>query len=123
MEIFYDKQKVTPVLHEIMRANTLCVKSTGRAVPFGKGNKNYNPMLKRTPVTPLIDVAIARSRHVMIAAKAVKEMWGLPSTRGNIRGTSLEDNIIELEHVLSSCDIFVTSDLVLMHKDYHPFQG
>jgi hypothetical protein len=54
----------------------------------------------------------------MIAVKAAKEMWGLPSSRGNIRGTSLEDDNIELEGVLSSCDIFVTSDLVLMHKDY-----
>jgi hypothetical protein len=57
-----------------MRANNVCVKSTGRAVAFDKQNKNYNLVFKRTPVTPWIDVVIARSHHVMIAAKALKEM-------------------------------------------------
>jgi hypothetical protein len=64
METFYNKQKVTPILREIMRANNLCVKSTGRAVAFDEQNKNYNLLLKRTPVTPSIDMAVARSCHV-----------------------------------------------------------
>jgi hypothetical protein len=88
-----------------MRANNFCVKYSGRAVTFDNENEYSNMLLKKTSVTPSIDAAITRSRHVMIAHKAARELWGNPIHRKNIRETSLEHNIIKIERVISSCDI------------------
>jgi hypothetical protein len=117
MELFYDETKINPNFCEIMRANNFCVKYSGRAVAFDDENKYCNMLLKKTPVTPSIDVAVTRSCHVMIAHKAAREMWGNPIIRKNIRGTSLEHGIIEIECVISSCEIFELQTPVSMHKD------
>jgi hypothetical protein len=58
-----------------MRANNFCVKNSGGAVAFDDENEYYNMLLKKTPVMLLIDVAINRSHHVMIAHKTAREMW------------------------------------------------
>jgi hypothetical protein len=54
----------------------------------------------------------------MITEKAAKEMWGIPKRQPRIRGTSSEQDIIQLEHVISSCDIFVLHNLMPMNKDH-----
>jgi hypothetical protein len=116
MELFYDETKTNPIFCEIMRENNFCVKSSGRLVAFDDKNK-YNMLLKKTPVTPSIDVAVTRSHHVMIAHKAARELWGDPIFHNNIRGTSLEHNIIKKERVIGSCEIFELHTPVSMHKD------
>jgi hypothetical protein len=58
MELFYDETKTDPIFFEIMRVNNFCVKYSGRAVAFDNENEYYNMLLKETPVTPSIDVAI-----------------------------------------------------------------
>jgi hypothetical protein len=61
METYYYDKKLTLCQCKIMRANIFCVKLLGRAIAFNKENKHYNLLLKRTPVTPSLDVAIWRS--------------------------------------------------------------
>jgi hypothetical protein len=70
MEQFYDETKTNPIFCEIMRASNFCVKSSGRSVAFDDKNEYYNMLLKKTPVTQSIDVAVTRSHHVLIAHKA-----------------------------------------------------
>ncbi len=65
-----------------------------------------------------LDVAIIRSRHVMIGDKAAEEMWGVPKRQGKIRGILLEDDILELEGVMHLCLIFVSHEPTPMNKDY-----
>ncbi len=114
MENFYNILKVPLIYREIMRANNFCVKPSGRMVEFDEENKNYNNILKRSPTMPSLDVAIIRSRHVMIGTKASKEMWGLPQKQSRIWGTSLEDDVLELERTLHLCDLFVSHQPILI---------
>jgi hypothetical protein len=118
METFYDSRKLPVIYREIMRANAFCVKQSGTAVAFNEENEHYNAILKRSPVTPSLDLAIEHSRHVMVGDKAAKEVWGMPKSRDRIRGTSLEEDIIDLEIFLHACEIFVTHDKVMMRQDY-----
>jgi hypothetical protein len=41
METYYNKEKVSPIFWEMMRAN-FCVKSLGTAVAFDEENKHHN---------------------------------------------------------------------------------
>jgi hypothetical protein len=75
-------------------------------------------LLKKTPVTPSIDVAITRSHHVVIAHKAARELWGDTIHHNNIKGTLLEHDIIEIESVIGSCEVFELHTPVSMHKDF-----
>ncbi len=118
MEKFYNNDKVPPIYRDIMRANNFRVKSLSKAVAFDKENKHCNLPLKCTPVTMSLDVSIMRSRHVTIADKAAKEMWGVPKRWCIIRGTSLQNDILELEGVMHLCLIFVSHKSSPMHKDY-----
>ena len=74
--------------------------------------------LKKTPTTSSLDIAIMRSRHVMVGEKATKELWGMPRLRKKIRGTSVEDDVIELEGVLSSSHVFEHQITTKMDDDY-----
>ena len=65
-----------------------------------------------------LDVSIMRSRHVMIVDKAAKKVWGVPKQQGKIRGTLLEDDILELEGGMHLYLIFVSHKPTPMHKDY-----
>jgi hypothetical protein len=107
MVIFYDARKLPVIYCEIMRAYAFCVKQSGTAVAFDEENEHLNAILKRSPLTPSLDLAIERSRHVMVGDKAAKEVWGIPKSRDRIRGTSQEDDIIDLEKFLHTCEIFV----------------
>jgi hypothetical protein len=78
MEWFFDDEVLSPVCRGIMRANSFCVKSSGRGVAFDKQNEHYNLRLKNTPVAPLLDLAIVQSLHAILGVKAAKELWGLP---------------------------------------------
>ena len=118
METFYNGEKMPAIYREIMRVNAFCVKQSGSPVAFDEENEHYNAILKRAPVTPSLDLSIQRSRHVMIGDKAAKEVWGIPHERRTIRGTSMEDDIIEMESFLHRCHVFVSHDKVIMHKDF-----
>ncbi len=87
---------------------------------FDEQTKNYNLFLKKTPPATLLDLAIMQSLHVMVGGKAAKGMWGLhnPRKNGMIRGTTLETDIIELEKLLASCNLFVTHNHTKMNKDF-----
>jgi hypothetical protein len=74
LETFYNDDKVPPVYREIMRANAFCVKRSGTSIAFDDENENYNRIIKKTPVSPSLAVAVVRSRHVMISEKANTEV-------------------------------------------------
>ncbi len=93
LELFYDETKTNSFFCEIMSANNFCVKYSGIAVAFDNENDYYNMLLKKTPVMPSIDVAVTRSRHVMIAHKAARELWGNTIHCKIISRTSLEHDI------------------------------
>jgi hypothetical protein len=116
MEISYNKEKVAPIFWDMMKVNNFCVKSSSMAVAFDEENKHRHLRLKYTPVTPCIEVAVMRSHHVIIMGKAAKK-WGIPKRHIRIRSTLLEHDIIELERVISSCDIVVLHERMLMSKD------
>jgi hypothetical protein len=119
MERSYNGTILLPVLHEIMHANAFCVKATGGAVAFDEQNEYYNLRLKKTPVTPLLDLAIMRLHHAMVGDKAAKEMWGLTGQcSGTIRGRVLESEISKFECVLNSCCIFVDHKAKEITKDF-----
>jgi hypothetical protein len=65
-----------------------------------------------------LDIAVMRSRHVMAGDKASKEMFGIPEQRKNIRGTSVESDIIELEQLLHSAYVFCAHTPVIMTRDF-----
>jgi hypothetical protein len=117
METFYDDKKVPGVYREIMRANSFCTKPSGATVAFDEENEHYNRMLKQMPVAPTLEGAVMRSRHVVLANKAAKEMWGLPKSRWK-RGTSLTDDIFDIEGMLATCGVFSSYNAVKMDKDY-----
>ncbi len=108
MERFYDKAKVPAYIHEIMRANNFCVKALSKVVAFDFRNKNYNLYLKRTPVSPSLELLIMRSRHVMCGMKAKIEMEGLPEycSKKLSCGVSEEDEVMMLEGILAKCLVF-----------------
>jgi hypothetical protein len=54
----------------------------------------------------------------MIAHKATRELWGNTIHRKNTRRTLLEHDIIKIERVISSCEIFESHTPVSMHKDF-----
>jgi hypothetical protein len=118
METYYNVEWVSPFLRETMRANTFCVNRSGHAVAFDEQNESYDLLLKRTPPTSSIDIVVARSRHVIVADKAAKELWGLTRPRASIRGSSLEDDIIMIETILCRFDIFNNHEAVAMHTNY-----
>jgi hypothetical protein len=101
-----------------MRANAFCVKFSSSVIPFDEQNKNYNLSLKKTPTTSLLDIAIMQSRHVMVGNKALKELWGIPKPRKKVCGTSVADNVLELEGVLSSSHVFEYQIITKMDNDY-----
>ncbi len=105
---FYNDNRMTPANRETMRANAFCVKSSGWSVAFDEENEHYNCLLKRMPVTPSLDLAIMRSRHAIAGSKSAREMWGLPHNRWK-RGTSLDDDILDLESLLGVSGVFVST--------------
>jgi hypothetical protein len=117
METFYNDDKMPPINREIMRANAFCVKASGKSVAFDEENEHYNCLLKRMPVTPRLDLAIMRSRHVMAGNKTAREMWGLPRSRWK-RGTSLVDDILDLESLLGLSGVFTSTEVCKMTKSY-----
>lgn len=108
---FYDG-KVPSIYREIKRANAFCVKPSRSAIAFDEEIENYNNLLKKTPSTPSLDVKVIKSHHVMAGDKAGKKMWGIPNRRSLIRGTSLEDDILELEVLMHSASIFISHTAV-----------
>jgi hypothetical protein len=69
-------------------------------------------------VTPCLDLAIGRSRHVMVGQKAATELWGIPRTCARFIGTSLEAVIRELEQLLLLSTVFVSHEQVEMDKNF-----
>ena len=118
MENFYDIERVPAIDRESMRANAFCVKPSGSSVAFDEEIEHYNYILKKTPCTPYLDVAVMRSRHVIAGNKAGVEMWGVPRERSKIHGTSLEDDVTELEQLMRSASVFVSHTATTMHRDY-----
>jgi hypothetical protein len=122
MERCYDDILFPPIYREIMRANNLCVKPSGHAVAFDEQNENMNLRLKRCPKVDSLDLAIRRSRHLIVGGKAAKELWGdrkrKKITTDRIRGNTLEDDIALLEQLLVRCNIFMTHEKTKMVKEY-----
>jgi hypothetical protein len=48
------------------------MKSSGRGVAFDEQNEHYNLQLKKTPVAPSLDLAIAQLRHAFLGVKAAQ---------------------------------------------------
>jgi hypothetical protein len=121
MKCCYNNELLPPVYREIMRASNFCVKSLGRAVAFDEQNENQNLRIKKTPPTNLLELSIKQSRHVMVGDKAAKEMWGMRKPRKNadmIQGTTLESDVMELEKLLATCNLFVTHNNTKMDREY-----
>jgi hypothetical protein len=76
MERCYNNDILDPVHREIMRTNSFCVRSSGRAVAFDEENENQNLRIKKTPKTDSLELSVKRSRHVVIGTKAAVELWG-----------------------------------------------
>ena len=76
MERAYNDDILPPVLREMMRANNLCVRSSGRSVAFDEQNEHQNLRIKKTHKSDSLELAIKRSRHVVMGAKAAIELWG-----------------------------------------------
>ena len=55
-----------------MRANSFCVKRSGAAVAFDDEIENYNQIIKKTPATPSLNIAVVRSRHVMAGRQLLR---------------------------------------------------
>lgn len=117
MELFYNDEHMPVANREIMHANAFCVKPSGRSVAFDEENEHYNCLLKQMPVTPLLDLAVMQSRHVIAGNKTAREMWGLSQHRWK-RGTSLEDDILDLESLLGVSGVFVLMAPCKMTKTY-----
>ena len=47
-----------------------------------------------------------------------QELWGIPKSRKKNRGTSVEDDVLELEGVLSSSHVFEYQITTKMNNDY-----
>jgi hypothetical protein len=122
MERCYDDKLLPPIYREIMRANNFCVKSSGHAVAFDEQNENMNLRIKRCPKADSLDLAIRRSRHLIVGGKGAKELWGdrkrKNTTTDSIRGNSLEDDVALLEQLLLRSNIFMTHDKTKMVKEY-----
>jgi hypothetical protein len=122
MERCYDDKLLPPIYREIMRANNFCVKSSGHAVAFDEQNENMNLRIKRCPKADSLDMAIRRSRHLIVGGKGAKELWGdrkrKNTTTDSIRGNSLEDDVALLEQLLLRSNIFMTHDKTKMVKEY-----
>jgi hypothetical protein len=54
----------------------------------------------------------------MVGDKAAQEMWAVNTRKRRIEGTSLENDIIELECLLSKCDVLQSHQAVAMEGDY-----
>jgi hypothetical protein len=67
------------------------------------------------PVTGSLDLAVMRSWHVMAANKTAREMWGMPHHQWK-KGTTLEDDILDLEYLIGVSGIFVTMDPLKITK-------
>ncbi len=100
-----------------MCANAFCVKPSGSSiVVFDEEIENYNRILKQTPCMPSLDVTVMRSHHSMAGDKVGKEMWGIPRKRNAFRGTSLEDDVIELKVLMHAVSIFISHTAVPMNR-------
>jgi hypothetical protein len=110
MERYYNDEKLTPHQRKIMRANNICVKPSGRAIAFNEENEHFNLLLKRTPVTPSLNVAIWRDQDVIVGQKAAMELWHIPCRHSRFSGTSLEANIMELEELLLLSNVFASHE-------------
>jgi hypothetical protein len=124
-KMYVEMRAIFPFIHLVLsmtvsnpRGEQFCVKPSGASVAFDEEVEHYNNLLKKTPATPSLDVAVMRSRHVVAGDKASKEMFGIPGKRKTIGGTSLEDDIIELEQLMHSAMVFVDHTPVTMTRDF-----
>ena len=118
IENVYDDTKLSPVLREIMRSNSISVYSDSKkGMAHDESNEMYNLFLKKAPASQSLSVACERSRHIMIERKCAAEVWGqhVPEPTGT---TSEASDVAFFEEILGRCNVFCQHDPVFLSNAY-----